>query len=60
VKRVTSIAIWLFACQHILSFLNRKGTQGYSVNPVMLIGSLCGLAFLTVPVIGYAFYGRKG
>jgi hypothetical protein len=58
-KKVTAIAIWLFACQHILGFLNGQGTQGYAANPIMLIGSLCGLVFLTVPVVGYLLFGRK-
>ncbi len=58
-KKVTAITIWLFACQQILGFLNGQGKQGYVVNPIMLIGSLCGLVFLTVPVIGYMLFGRK-
>ena len=58
-KKATSISIWLIACQHILGFLNGQGTQGYVVNPVMLIMSLCSLIFLTVPVIGCLFFGRE-
>jgi TM2 domain-containing membrane protein YozV len=59
VKKVTSIVLWLFSCQHILRFLNGQGTQGYVVNPVMLIMSLCGLVFLTIPFIGYVFFERE-
>lgn len=56
-KKFMAIAIWLFACQHILGFLNGQGTDCYTVNPTMLIGSLCGLVFLTIPAIGYMFFG---
>ena len=58
-KKLTAIAAWLFACQHIIGFLSGQGTEGYVMHPVMLIGSLCGLVFLTVPVIGYMFFGRE-